>query len=113
MHRLIQIELERIQKSFPGQGYITLDEYAEFFSISRRNASRHPRSLDIPIYKMGKAKNSPLLIAVEDIAEYFARCKQGKNQPLIKSSSDIKQVMKDRRGFNQAAVSNKVGNKAI
>ena len=104
MHKSVLLEYERLQKQYPGKEYLDLDECSEFFRTNRQNAARFMGRTGIPKYRIGDGKKSPLLYALTDIAEYLAKRKQAKGQPLIQPIPNVAAEMRSRRGFAQKGV---------
>ena len=101
LHPLIRQELDSFSLQFPSKSHINLDQYAELYGISRRNASQHLRRRGIPYTKEGR----DVYISLIDLATYKAQRKQGVNNPIITKPSpgQLAQEMKNRRGFSQMA----------
>jgi len=99
MHPLIKAELDNLAIRFPGQSQINLDEYAELYGIKRQGASRHLRRRKIPVTKEGRG----LYISMIDLATYKAQTKSGVASPKLIGPRDLKEEMKQRRGFSQQA----------
>lgn len=95
LHRQIQKELDNLQLQFPGQAYLSLDDYAALLQIRRRKASEHLRRKGVPCIKDGQT----VLIATTDMAEWLARRKVG-NEPIFAPRTiSIQDEMKSRHGF--------------
>jgi len=73
MKRQINAELDNIQLQFPFQAYLTLDDFAKLFQISRRNASIYLHRWGIPHRKVGKT----ITISATELAEWYVKHKLG------------------------------------
>lgn len=103
IHPLIRAELDNLQLQFGNKSTLTLDDYAELYSIKRRSASQHLKRRKIPYTIEGRE----IYISILDLATYKAKRKAGKDTPIpIPVSQD---EMKHRRGFNQMAEKKQLG----
>ena len=103
IHPAIQEELNMLRERFPGKNELTLDEYADYNGIGRKNASRHFRKANEGRYKIGhkRLSRNGIIIPMLDYAYYLAQHKVVDGQALVlPGDGDIKEVMKRRRGFN-------------
>ena len=102
IHPAIAKELEMLKERFPGKNELTLDEYAEYFGISRHYASQHfnrvnESQIKIDHKRIGKA----IIIPFIDFAYWLACHKTSNGMPLVLPSLDVtRQGMKQRRGFS-------------
>ena len=103
MHPAIQEELDMLKERFPGKVELTLDEYAEYNNISRRNAPRHFRTANNGKNKIGhKRIGKKIIIPILDFAYWLAQQKIVDGHALVlPCDGDLKQEMKRRRGFGQ------------
>jgi len=104
IHPAIQEELDMLRERFPGMTELTLDEYAEYHRIGRRNAARHFRSANRGVRKINhKQIGKTIIIPLIDFAYWLAQQKVVDGQSIVlPCDGDIKEVMKRRRGFNSA-----------
>jgi len=105
IHPAIQEELDMLRERFPGKNELTLDEYADYNGIGRRNAPRHFRQANEGRYKINhkRLSRNSIIIPMLDYAYYLAQHKVVDGQALVlPGDGDIKEVMKRRRGFNSA-----------
>jgi hypothetical protein len=102
MHPAIEEELTMLRERFPGKTELNLNEYAEYFGISRRYAPHHfsrinSRRNKICHKKIGKR----IIIPVLDFAYWLAQQKVvDGHQIMLPSEQDIKDSVKRRRGFS-------------
>jgi DNA polymerase III epsilon subunit-like protein len=103
MHPAIKEELDMLRERFPGKSEATLDDWAAYFGIDRRNAPRHfnretQDGKTIGHKKIGK-RGSPV-IPMLDFAYWLAQRKVVDGMPLVlNGGGNIKTEMKRRRGF--------------
>ena len=104
IHPAIQEELDMLRERFPGKNELTLDEYADYNGIGRRNAARHFRRANEGRHKIGhKQIGKMIIIPMCDFAYWLALQKIVDGSPLIlPGDGDPKEVMKRRRGFSAA-----------
>ena len=103
LHPAIREELEMLRERFPGKVELSLDDYADYFGISRHYASQHLSRTNEGKNKIAhKRIGKTIIIPFIDFAYWLACHKIGLDgRPLILPSSDeIKQGMKGRRGFS-------------
>ncbi len=98
----VKAELYNLQLQFGVKTMLTLDDYAQLYGISRRNASTHLRRKQIPFTKEGKE----LFVSVLDLAIYKAQRKSG---PDLARNIGPKEDMSRRRGFSQMAEKHRYG----
>ena len=105
IHPAILEELEMLKERYPGKQEMTLDDYADYFSISRHYASQHFSRTNMGKNKIAHKRIGKLiLIPLIDFAYWLACHKRGLDgQPLLlPSQEELKQSMKSRRGFSSA-----------
>jgi len=102
IHPAILEELTTLQERFPGMNELTLDEYADYNGIGRRNAARHFRRANEGRHKIGhKQIGKRIVIPMRDYAYWLAQQKIVDGSPLIlPGDGDVNQTMKRRRGFS-------------
>jgi len=91
MHSAIAQEIKVLQSKFPDKEELTLDEYADYMNIGRREASRHFARRNIPHKRIGKS----IRINTIDFALFLAQQKIVNGRPLKLTSEDLKR----KRGF--------------
>lgn len=103
MHPAVKEELDALKERFPGKTELTLDEYADYFGIGRRGASRHFNRQNSGPRKIGhKRVGRKLIIPMLDFAYWLAQHKVVDGMPLtLNLAGDVNQAMKRRRGFCQ------------
>jgi len=101
VHPAINEELAMLHERFPGKLELTLDDYAEYFGIGRRNAPRHFNHANSGKHKIGhKRFGKKIIIPMLDFAYWLAQQKIVDGHALILPGDvDLKQEMKRRRGF--------------
>jgi len=104
LHPAIEEEIQQLRERYPGKAELTLEEYADYFNIGRRNAARHFKNANEGRHKIGhKRLGKKIIIPMIDFAYWLAQHKVVDGQALIlPGDSDIKEAMKRRRGFNSA-----------
>lgn len=95
----IQEALTDLQSTFPGKTKITIDEYAVYRGIGRRNASTDLRKRKIPYTRIGRKTEIELI----DLAKYKAKKKMIDGSPVLPTEEEVAQNIKRRRGFCQMA----------
>ena len=100
MHPAVKEELDMLKEQFPNKTAMTLDDYAEYFGISRRYAPEHFAKANMSRHRInhrriGRKISIPLL----DFAYWLAQQKIVDGKPLL---LNIDVDMKRRRGFGQA-----------
>jgi hypothetical protein len=101
LHPAIQDELNMLRERFPGKPELTLDDYADYFGISRHYASQHFNRMNKGRVKIGhKRFGRDIIIPLLDFAHWLARHKvmDGRqiDLPQLKETSESE---KRRRGF--------------
>jgi len=96
MHTAISTELSMLKARFPNIEELTLDEYAEYFGISRGYASQHFMRMNegnnkINHKRIGRFITIPLM----DFAFWLAQQKVVNGRQLNLTSEDLKR----RRGY--------------
>jgi|GEM_PF-5197846 len=86
----IQQQMNVLIKQFGDVQTIGMDEYVQWFRLSRRGATRHVHYHKVPHSKIGNR----ITFEVIDIATFLAANKHG-GEPVAPVS------MKNRRGFSQ------------
>lgn len=106
MHPAIREELDMLRERYPDKTELTLDDYADYFHIARGYASQHFSRLNkrerikIAHKRIGR---KIIIIPMIDFAYWLASKKVVDGMPLVMpSSDDLKQDMKNRRGFSSA-----------
>ncbi|MCL2337208.1 MAG: hypothetical protein FWC60_07280 [Firmicutes bacterium] len=103
LHRLVELELDNLERQFPGKALFSMDDYAALYGIVRREAPRHARRHGVPFVKEG----GRYYITSIDLATYRAQKKQGMGTPTIQNAQNDE--MKNRRGFTRAAQERQIG----
>jgi len=103
-HPAIQEELNMLRERYPGKNELTLDDYADYNAIGRRNAARHFRQANEGRHKIGHKKlGKKIIIPMIDYAYWLAHQKIVDGVSLVlPGDGDIKEAMKRRRGFSSA-----------
>ncbi|MCL1986634.1 MAG: helix-turn-helix domain-containing protein [Firmicutes bacterium] len=98
----INEELAILKEIFPNKHELTLDEYAQYFGINRKYASKHFSRKNNGKNKIShKRIGRKIFISLKDFAYWLASQKVvDGNLIFIPSIKDIKQEMKGRRGFS-------------
>ena len=102
IHPAIREELEMLQQRFPGKQELTMDDYAEYWCISRHYVTQHLSRLNkrhpkLDYKRVGRRFIFPML----EFAYFLAQCKVVNGAPIMLSTSeDLKDSMKRRRGFS-------------
>jgi len=100
IHPAILEELEQLRERFPGKSELSLDEYAAYFGIGRKNAARHFNQANEGRYKIGhKQIGRKIIIPMIDFAFWLAQQKVVDGMPIV-LLGDVKEAMKRRRGFS-------------
>ena len=102
LHQAIQEELDMLKERFPGKVELTLDEYAEYFGISRKYAPQHFSIINTGKNKINHKRigRRRIIIPLLDFAYWLAQQKVVNGSPLLLQPEDID--MKSRRGFSKA-----------
>ena len=101
IHPAIQEELDMLRERFPGKVELTLDDYADYFGISRHYASQHLSRTNAGGIKIDhKRMGRKILIPFIDFAQYLARCKVVNGAPLMLPTSEQRKANKSRGGFS-------------
>ena len=102
IHRAIQEELDMLRERFPGKNELSLDDYADYFGISRRYASQHFNHINESKIKIDhKRIGRTIIIPFIDFAYWLARQKVVDGKALILPSPEqAKESIKRHRGFN-------------
>lgn len=99
MHPAVKEMLDLLDARFPGQDELSLDDYAAYRGIGRRDAASDLRRRKIPYVKDGRR----MFVLTHDFAVYLAKNKMIDGNPIVPSPEEISQGMKRRRGFCQMA----------
>ncbi len=101
IHPANQEELDMLRERFPGKTELTLDEYAEYFSVSRGYASQHFSRANRGPFKIGhKRLGRNIIIPLVDFACWLTQHKILDGKKLVlPSEKDVAESMKRRRGF--------------
>ena len=101
IHPAISEELEMLRERFPGKNEMTLNEYADYFGIDRKNACHHFARINNGKIKIDhKRIGKRIIIPFIDFAYWLARQKVVNGHLLIlPSPEETKESMKRRRGF--------------
>ena len=103
LHPAIQEELDMLKERFPGKVELTLDDYADYFGISRSYAAQHfdrinQKRCKIAHKRIGRKR---IIIPLIDFAYWLAQQKVVDGKPLILPTPEqLQQDMKRRRGFS-------------
>jgi len=99
LHPLIRRELDALELQFPGQAYLTLDDYAALYKIKRKDAAQHLHRRGIKCSKEGRS----IYINILDLATYKAQRKNGTEPLSVGFQGTVADEMRNRRGFFQLA----------
>ena len=103
LHPAIQEELDMLKERFPGKTEMSLDEYAEYFGISRGFAAQHFSRINEKPSKIAHKRigRKVIIIPMLDFAYWLASQKVVDGKPLILPTPEqLRQDMKRRRGFS-------------
>jgi len=76
LHPAIEEELNMLKERFPGKLELTLDDYADYFSIDRHYASQHFSRINKGRYKIAhKRIGRKIIIPLLDFAYWLAQNK--------------------------------------
>ena len=91
-----------LKERFPGKQELTLDDYAEYFQISRVYASKHLLRNNHGRFKIAhKRMGRRIIIPIIDFAYWLAQCKISDGRPIVMpTAEELRLDMKQRHGFN-------------
>lgn len=101
IHPAIQEELDMLRTRFPGKVELSLDDYANYFGITRQYAPQHFSRINRCRVKINhKRIGRRIIIPVIDFAFWLAQMKVVDGKLLILPTPEqMKEDMKRRRGF--------------
>ena len=106
LHAAVEEELSMLKTRFPGKVEMTLDDYAEYFGVTRKYAPQHFSNINCGRCKINhKRIGRKIIIPMLDFAYWLAEQKVVNGKPLT-LHVDVKADMKRRRGFSQQAEGN-------
>lgn len=101
IHPAIAEELEMLRARFPGKEELTLDDYADYFGVSRHYASQHFNRQNKDPNKINhKRIGRRVIIPLLDFAYWLAQKKVVDGLPLIlPTAEENREWAKRQRGF--------------